>query len=91
MKILLNVRINLTETGRIFIVWARPHRFLPGIEFHTGMGETLPMAIDNLSESLPDYFCIDNELSVRSDKFEYVFKRPFDILKSKSLRTFNIC
>ena len=52
MKVYLNVRINITETGRTFTVWARPNRFLPGIEFHTGMADNLSDAVHELRNSL---------------------------------------
>ena len=88
MKILLNVRINLTDDGKVFTVWARPHRYLPGIEFHTGTSDSLPEAIRNLEDSLPETFAIDDEILVKKSHIEPVLLRPFDIVKSNRIRTF---
>lgn len=88
MKIYLNVRINLTGTSKTFTVWARPHRFLPGIEFYTGTSNNLPEAIRNLEDSLPKSFAIDDEILVKKSHLEYVILRPFDIVKSSIVRTF---
>ena len=48
MKIYLNVRLNLENTGQTFTVWPRPHRFLPGLEFFTGSADCLSAAITDL-------------------------------------------
>ena len=58
MKVYLNVRINITKTGRTFTVWPRSNRFLPGIEFHTGMADNLSDAVALLRNSMPDEFPI---------------------------------
>ena len=88
MKILLNVRINLTDYGKVFTVWARPHRYLPGIEFYTGMSDNLPEAIRELEDSFPESFAIDDEILVKKSHIEPVLLRPFDIIKSDRIRTF---
>ena len=88
MKILLNVRINLTDDRKVFTVWARPHRYLPGIEFYTGCSDNLSEAIRNLEDSLPESFAIDDEILVNKSHIESVLLRPFDIVKSNSVRTF---
>ena len=48
MKIKLNVRVNLTSEGRLFTVWPKPHKFLPGIEFYTGQGSSTAEAVEEL-------------------------------------------
>ena len=88
MKVYLNVRINQTDGVRIFTVWPRPNRYLPGIEFHTGISENLAEAVHQLKESLPEIFPIDDEYSVLSKSLEYAVIRPFETLKSHSIKTF---
>ena len=61
MKIKLNVRVNLTKSGKIFTVWARPHAHLPGVEFYTGHGHSTREAIEDLFLNMPDEFRIDEE------------------------------
>ena len=88
MKVYLNVRINITETGRTFTVWPRSNRFLPGIEFHTGMADNLSDAVALLRNSMPDEFPIDDEISVSSASLDFVIVRPFGIVKSDIQRVF---
>lgn len=88
MKIKLNVRINITGSGKVFTVWARQHKFLPGIEFHTGSGASTSEAIEDLFSRLPDEFTIDDEYSVRTASLEHSLQRPFDIVRSDSIRPF---
>ena len=66
MKIKLNVRINITSSGKEFTIWARQHRYLPGIEFYTGSGISTSEAVADLFSKLPDVFTIDDEISVRT-------------------------
>lgn len=88
MKVYLNVRINITETGRTFTVWPRSNRFLPGIEFYTGLADNLSDAVHELRNSLPYGFPIDDEISVCSASLDFVIVRPFDIVKSDVQRVF---
>ena len=88
MKVYLNVRINLMDGKRMFTVWPRANRFLPGIEFHTGCAENLANAIHKLKDSLPDVFTIDDEFAIYSKLFIYEVMRPFNIVKSECIRTF---
>ena len=88
MKVFLNVRINFIDGERTFTVWPRANRFLPGIEFHTGISESLAEAISKLKESLPEVFPIDNEFCVSSASLDFVIVRPFDIVKSDIQRVF---
>ena len=88
MKVFLNVRINITETGRTFTVWPRSNRFLPGVEFHTGMADNLLDAVVLLRNSMPDEFPIDDEISVSSASLDFIVVRPFDIVKSDVQRVF---
>lgn len=89
MKVYLNVRINFIDGERTFTVWPRANRFLPGIEFHTGISESLAEAISKLKESLPEVFPIDDEFSVCSKSLDFEVVRPFDMVKSYSIRQFN--
>ena len=88
MKIKLNVRVNLTKSGKIFTIWARPHAHLPGIEFYTGLADNLSDAVHELRNSLPYGFPIDDEISVCSASLDFVIVRPFDIVKSDVQRVF---
>ena len=90
MKILLNVRINLTDDGKVFTVWARPHRYLPGIEFHTGSSDNLPEAIHNLEDSFPESFAIDDDIVIKKSHLQPFLIRPFDIVASNAIRTFTL-
>lgn len=88
MKVFLNVRINFIDGERTFTVWPRANRFLPGIEFHTGISESLAEAINKLKESLPEIFPIDDEFSVSSKTLDFEVVRPFDMVRSQTIRTF---
>ena len=63
-------------------------RFLPGIEFHTGISESLAEAINKLKESLPEVFPIDDEYSVYSKSLDFAVVRTFDMVRSQTIRTF---
>lgn len=91
MKIRLNVRINITQEGKVFTVWPRPNRYLPGVEFYTGMSHSLPGAIADLMESLPQSFAIDDEICVVKSTLECIPARPFEIVKSSNQRIFCLC
>ena len=56
MKIKLNVRVNLTTEGRLFTVWPKTHKFLPGLEFYTGHGSSTSEAVEDLFAKLPEEF-----------------------------------
>jgi hypothetical protein len=88
MKVFLNVRINFINGERTFTVWPMANRFLPGIEFHSGISESLAEAISKLKESLPEVFPIDDEFCVSSASLDFVIVRPFDIVKSDIQRVF---
>lgn len=88
MKIKLNVRINITSSGKLFTAWARQHKYLPGIEFYTGSGASTSEAIEDLFSRLPDEFTIDDEYSVRTASLEPTLQRPFDVVRSDSIRSF---
>ena len=88
MKVFLNVRINFIDGERTFTVWPRANRFLPGIEFHSGISESLAEAINKLKESLPEVFPIDDEFSVSSKRLDFEVVRPFNMVRSETLRTF---
>jgi hypothetical protein len=88
MKVFLNVRINIIDGERTFTVWPRANRFLPGIEFHTGIADSLADAVHQLKESFPEVFPIDDEFSVCSKSLDFEVVRPFDIVKSANIRTF---
>ena len=88
MKVFLNVRINFIDGKRTFTVWPRANRFLPGIEFHTGISDSLADAVHQLKESLPEVFPIDDEISVSSASLDFVIVRPLDIVKSDIQRVF---
>lgn len=88
MNIKLNVRVNLTTDGHIFSVWPKSHKFLPGLEFYTGHGSSTSEAIEDLFAKLPEEFNIDDEFSVRTTSLEPSLQRPFDIIKSNSIRIF---
>jgi len=90
MKIRLNVRINLTSDVRMFTVWPKFHIFLPGLEFYTGHGASTSEAVEDLFANLPEEFTIDDEFAVRATSLEPVLERPFDIVRSESIRTFMI-
>lgn len=91
MKVFLNVRINIIDGERTFTVWPRANRFLPGIEFHTGISESLAEAISKLKESLPEVFPIDDEFSVCSKSIDFEVVRPFEMVMSSPLRKFILC
>lgn len=88
MKIKLNVRVNLTTDGRLFTVWPKSHKFLPGLEFYTGHGFSTSEAVEDLFAKLPEVFTIDDEFAVRATSLEPTLQRPFDIISSESIRTF---
>ena len=91
MKVFLNVRINFDDGERTFTVWPRANRFLPGIEFHTGISDSLADAVHQLKESFPEVFPIDDEFSVCSKSLDFEVVRPFDMVISGSLRKFILC
>lgn len=91
MKIYINVRINITDQGRLFTVWPRPQRFLPGIEFHTGIAEGLSEAIEMLRDSFPETFQIDDDYSILSSTLDCKTCRPFEIVYSYTIRQFALC
>ena len=88
MKIKLNVRVNLTSKGRVFTVWPKAHKYLPGIEFYTGFGMSTSEAIEDLYAKLPNEFTIDDEFAVRTASLEHTLQRPFQIVLSDTVRTF---
>lgn len=88
MKVYLNVRINLMDGKRMFTVWPRANRFLPGIEFHSGISESIVGAINELKESLPVIFPIDDEFSVNRSNLDFSLIRPFDIVNSSCIKVF---
>ena len=88
MNIYLNVRVTITDDGRRFTVWSRPHRYLPGIEFYTGMSDSLNGAIRSLEDVLPDSFAIDDEISIKTTSLNPIISRPFEIVKSGEVRLF---
>lgn len=88
MKVFLNVRINFVDGERTFTVWPRANRFLPGIEFHTGISDSLADAVHQLKESFPEVFPIDDEYSVYSNSLDFSVVRPFEMVRSQTIRTF---
>ena len=88
MKIKLIVRVNLTTKGPLFTVWPKTHQFLPGVEFYTGHGSSTSEAVEDLFAKLPEECTIDDECSVRTTSLEPSLQRPFDIIKSNSIRIF---
>lgn len=90
MKIKLNVRVNLTKSGRLFTLWARPHEYLPGIEFYTGHGSSTSEALEDLFLSMPDEFRIDDEIIVKTTSLEHELLRPFEIVHSDNVRVLNV-
>ena len=88
MKIKLNVRVNLTKDGRLFTVWPKYHKFLPGLEFYTGHGTSTAEALEELLASLPEEFTIDDEFAIRTTSLEPVLLRPFEIIQSNEIRVF---
>lgn len=90
MKIKLNVRVNLTESGKLFTMWARPHEYLPGIEFYTGHGSSTGEVIEDLFLSMPDKFTIDDDIIVKATSLEHELLRPFEIVQSDIDRVFHV-
>ena len=90
MKIKLNVRVNLTSEGRVFTVWPKAHKYLPGIEFYTGFGMSTSEAIEDLYAKLPNEFTIDDEFAIRTTSLELALHRPFEIVHSDEIRTFQL-
>ena len=88
MKIKLNVRVNLTTKGRLFTIWPKSHKFLPGLEFYTGHGSSTSEAIEDLYAQLPEEFTIDDEFVVRTASLEHGLQRPFQIMHSDTVRDF---
>ena len=52
------------------------------------MGKTTREAVDDLFAQLPEQFAIDDEFAVLTESIEHTLKRPFDIVRSESIRTF---
>ena len=90
MKIKLNVRVNLTKEGRLFTVWPKSHKFLPGLEFYTGHGSSTSEAVEDLYAQLPKEFTIDDEFAVMSSSLEPTLVRPFEVVNSDTVRIFHI-
>ena len=88
MKIKLNVKVNLTTKGRLFTIWPKSHKFLPGLEFYTGHGSSTSEAIEDLYAQLPEEFTIDDEFVVRTASLEHSLQRPFQIMHSDTVRDF---
>ena len=90
MKIKLNVRVNLTSSGQLFTIWPKSHKYLPGIEFHTGQGTSTVEAIEDLLCSLPDEFVIDDEIAVTTASLKFALHRPFEIVCTDKVRIFSL-
>ena len=90
MKIKLYVRVNLTKEGRLFTVWPKFHKFLPGLEFYTGHGSSTSEAVEDLYAQLPEEFTIDDEFAVMSSSLEPNLVRPFEVVNSDTVRIFQI-
>lgn len=90
MKIQINVRVNLLSDQKVYTVWARPHQHLPGIEFYTGQGLSLNDAVEDLFNVFPDQFVIDDEIQVSSKQIDWTPRRPFEMVRSESIRTFQV-
>ena len=90
MKIKLNVRVNLTTKGRLFTIWPKSHKFLPGLEFYTGHGSSTSEAIEDLYAQLPEEFTIDDEFAIMSSSLEPTLVRPFEVVNSDTVRIFQI-
>jgi hypothetical protein len=90
MKVYLNVRINFIDGERTFTVWPRANRFLPGIEFHSGISDSLADAVYQLKESLPEVFPIDDEYSVHSNSLQFDVVRPFDMVRTPTIRSYKL-
>ena len=90
MKIKLNVRVNLTKEGRLFTVWPKFHKFLPGLEFYTGHGSSTSEAVEDLYAQLPEVFTMDDEFVIMSSSLEPTLVRPFEVVNSDTVRIFQI-
>ena len=90
MKIQINVRVNLLSEHKTYTVWARPHQHLPGVEFYTGQGQSLNDAVEDLFNAFPDQFVIDDEIQVSSKQIDWTPRRPFEMVRSESIRTFQV-
>ena len=90
MKIQINVRVNLLSDHKTYTVWARPHQHLPGVEFYTGHGQSLNDAVEDLFNAFPDQFVIDDEIQVSSKQNDWTPRRPFEMVRSESIRTFQV-
>ena len=90
MKIQIKVRVNLLSDQKVYTVWARPHQHLPGIEFYTGQGLSLNDAVEDLFNAFPDQFVIDDEIQVSSKQIDWTPRRPFEMVRSESIRTFQV-
>lgn len=90
MKIQINVRVNLLSDKKLYTVWARPHQHLPGVEFYTGQGQSLNDAVEDLFNAFPDQFVIDDEIQVSSKQIDWTPRRPFEMVRSESIRTFQV-
>ena len=90
MKIQINVRVNLLSDQKVYTGWARPHQHLPGIEFYTGQGLSLNDAVEDLFNAFPDQFVIDDEIQVSSKQIDWTPRRPFEMVRSESIRTFQV-
>ena len=90
MKIQINVRVNLLSDHKIYTVWARPHQHLPGVEFYTGQGQSLTDAVEDLFNAFPDQFVIDDEIQVSSKQIDWTPRRPFEMVRSESIRIFQV-
>lgn len=91
MKIQINVRVNLLSDTKVYTVWARPHQHLPGVEFYTGQGLSLNGAVADLFDAFPDYFVIDDEIQIPSHQIDWSPRRPFEMVRSEAIRTFQVC
>ena len=91
MKVKLNVRININGQGKVFTVWPRSHEYLPGIEFYTGQGVSTRDAVEDLFLNLPDRFCVEDGISVETVSLEHELCRPFEVVRSDSIRAFVLC
>ena len=90
MKIKLNVRVNLTKEGRLFTVWPKFHKFLPGLEFYTGHGSSTSEAVEDLYAQLPEVFTMDDEFAIMTSSLESTLVRPFEVVNSDTVRIFQI-
>lgn len=88
MTIRLNVKISVSDQGRNVTVWSDEMRDLPGIEEYTGIGQTIPEAVEDYFNTLPETIFIEDDIILKTADFSYDLIKPYEVEHCDQFITF---